>query len=72
MLLGFVTQIIDTFVIFHNNTCLLELRRVWYQATKYEILLRNYAHAFSPGVESGDNSYCSDFGKSLLKSIFSL
>ena len=60
---------INAFVIFHNNSCLLELQRVWYQATEYAILLRNYTYAFSPGVESGDHSYCCDVGKVVVKTI---
>ena len=40
-------SLIDAFGIFRNTSCLLELRRVWYQAT--EITLRNL---FSPGVAS--------------------
>ena len=68
------TSLIDAFAIFITiASCLLELRRIWYRATTYAILLRNYTHAFSPGVESRDHSYCCDFGKSLLKkTIFSL
>ena len=34
--------------------------------SEYGILLRNYTHAFSPGVHLVGNSYCCDFGKSLL------
>ena len=30
---------IDAFGIFHNKSCLLELRWIWYQATEYAILL---------------------------------
>ena len=60
-------SLIDAFGIFHDNIYLSELRRVWYQATEYTILSRNYTHAFSLGVESDDHSYCCDFDKSLLK-----
>ena len=58
-----------SFGIFHNSSCILELLRVWFQATEYAILLGDYIHAFSPGVDSGVHSYC-DYGKSLLKTIF--
>ena len=58
---------VDSFGIFHDNVYLLELRWVWYEATEYTILSRNYTHAFSPGVDSDDHSYCCDFDKSLLK-----
>ena len=53
---------LDSFGIFHNNShnsCSLELRRVWYLATEYSILLRKYSHAFY--------SFYYDLGRSLLK-----
>ena len=33
-------SLIEAFLIFHNNSCLLELRMVLYQATEYATLLR--------------------------------
>ena len=55
---------LDALVIFHNNRCLLELRGVWHIGTEFAILLRNYTHAFSTGIDSGGYSYCCDFSKS--------
>ena len=66
-----VKSLIDELGIFHNNSCLLELRRGCYKATENAILLRDDNHAFSPWIEAGDHFYCCDFGKSLLKTIFS-
>ena len=51
-------SLVDAFEIFHNSSCLLNRRRVWYRVIKYAIMLHNHTHAFSLGVESGDHSYC--------------
>ena len=46
---NFLGEVLDRrkFRIFHNNSCLLEFRRVWYQATEYAILLRKVNVTYS-------------------------